>query len=69
MLPSQGFRHLSRISVELTDEQIRERLAGREVNAGVHRGGLLEKYALSVRPSHQGAVTHSGAVMWLRDET
>jgi dihydroxy-acid dehydratase len=30
-------------------------------------GGLLEKYALTVRPAHQGAVTHSGAVTWLRD--
>ena len=31
-------------------------------------GGLLEKYALTVRPAHQGAVTHSGAVTWLRDK-
>jgi dihydroxy-acid dehydratase len=30
---------------------------------------LLEKYALTVRPAHQGAVTHSGAVTWLRDES
>ncbi|KAF1071046.1 dihydroxy-acid dehydratase [Variovorax sp.] len=57
------------ISVELTDEEIARRLAGREVNAGVPRGGLLEKYALTVRPAHQGAVTHSGAVTWLRDES
>jgi dihydroxy-acid dehydratase len=28
---------------------------------------LLEKYAHLVRPSHQGAVTHSGPVTWLRD--
>jgi dihydroxy-acid dehydratase len=33
------------------------------------RGGLLEKYAATVRPGHQGAVTHSGGVVWLRDET
>ncbi|MET1116423.1 MAG: dihydroxy-acid dehydratase [Comamonas sp.] len=37
------------------------------VNTGARGGGLLEKYALTVRPAHQGAVTHSGAVTWLRD--
>lgn len=57
------------ISVELTAQEITSRLAGREVNAGAPRGGLLEKYALTVRPAHQGAVTHSGAVTWLRDES
>jgi dihydroxy-acid dehydratase len=57
------------ISVELAAEEIASRLAGREVNAGAPKGGLLEKYALTVRPAHQGAVTHSGAVTWLRDES
>ncbi|MBN8748327.1 Dihydroxy-acid dehydratase [Xylophilus ampelinus] len=58
------------ISVDLTAEEIVMRLNERGgVNAGVPHGGLLEKYALSVRPAHQGAVTHSGAVTWLRDET
>jgi len=55
------------ISVELNPEEISHRLAGLQVNTGIARGGLLEKYALTVRPSHQGAVTHSGAVTWLRD--
>ncbi|MEQ1657242.1 MAG: dihydroxy-acid dehydratase [Hylemonella sp.] len=55
------------ISVELNPEEISRRLAGLQVNTGIARGGLLEKYALTVRPSHQGAVTHSGAVTWLRD--
>ncbi len=55
------------ITVELAAEEIARRLAGREVNAGMRMGGLLEKYALTVRPGHQGAVTHSGAVTWLRD--
>ena len=27
-------------------------------------GGVLEKYAIVVRPARQGAVTHSGAVDW-----
>lgn len=50
------------ITVELDAQEITRRLADVKVNTGVARGGLLEKYALTVRPSHQGAVTHSGAV-------
>ena len=57
------------ICVELSDQEMAMRLARRQVNAGVRHTGLLEKYALTVRPSHQGAVTHSGAVTWLRDES
>ncbi|OUL99647.1 dihydroxy-acid dehydratase [Variovorax sp. JS1663] len=57
------------ITVELSGEEIAARLAGRQANTGVRHTGLLEKYALTVRPSHQGAVTHSGAVTWLRDES
>lgn len=57
------------ITVELDAQEIARRLADVKVNTGVARGGLLEKYALTVRPSHQGAVTHSGAVTWLRDES
>jgi len=55
------------ISVELSPAELAQRLAAVQVNTGSARGGLLEKYALTVRPSHQGAVTHSGAVVWLRD--
>ena len=55
------------ISVELSAEEIATRLAARDIHAGAARGGVLEKYALTVRPAHQGAVTHSGAVTWLRD--
>ncbi|RYY66266.1 MAG: dihydroxy-acid dehydratase, partial [Comamonadaceae bacterium] len=56
------------ISVELTAGEITARLQGREAPAAP-KGGLLEKYAATVRPSHQGAVTHSGGVVWLRDES
>jgi len=56
------------ITVDLTPEQVRERLATLPARTPP-RGGLLEKYAATVRPSHQGAVTHSGAVTWLRDES
>jgi dihydroxy-acid dehydratase len=57
------------ISVQLSDAELAKRLAELPAVAAAARGGLLEKYALTVRPSHQGAVTHSGAVHWLRDES
>ena len=57
-----------RIAVELTADQIAKRLAERSAADPRRLGGLLEKYALTVRPAHQGAVTHSGAVDWPRDE-
>ena len=57
------------ISVQLSDAELVRRLAELPAVAAAARGGLLEKYALTVRPSHQGAVTHSGAVHWLRDES
>jgi dihydroxy-acid dehydratase len=57
------------ISVLLSDADLAQRLAALPATAMPPRGGLLEKYALTVRPSHQGAVTHSGAVHWLRDES
>jgi dihydroxy-acid dehydratase len=57
------------ISVELPAAELAQRLAQAPARAGIARGGLLEKYAATVRPSHQGAVTHSGAVSWPRDET
>ena len=57
------------ISVQLSDAELAQRLAELPAKALPPHGGLLEKYALTVRPSHQGAVTHSGAVHWLRDES
>ena len=57
------------IAVQLSDAELAQRLARLSPFAAAQRGGLLEKYALTVRPSHQGAVTHSGAVHWLRDES
>ncbi|HSW20232.1 MAG TPA: dihydroxy-acid dehydratase, partial [Ramlibacter sp.] len=56
------------ITVDLAPAQISERIAQR-APLPAPRGGLLEKYAATVRPSHQGAVTHSGGVVWLRDES
>jgi dihydroxy-acid dehydratase len=57
------------IAVQLSDVELAQRLAQLPAVAAAAHGGLLEKYALTVRPSHQGAVTHSGAVHWLRDES
>lgn len=57
------------IAVQLSDAELAQRLAQLPAVAAAPYGGLLEKYALTVRPSHQGAVTHSGAVHWLRDES
>jgi dihydroxy-acid dehydratase len=61
------------ITVELDADELAARLARVAAEAGrtpgARLGGLLEKYASTVRPSHQGAVTHSGAVTWLRDES
>ena len=58
------------ISVELGAAELADRLAQRRAGpAAAAIGGVLEKYALTVRPAHQGAVTHSGAVTWLRDES
>ena len=56
------------IRVDLAPEEIASRIAALPARPGP-RGGLLEKYAATVRPGHQGAVTHSGGVVWLRDET
>jgi len=50
----------------LSPEPNAQRLAAVQVNTGIARGGLLEKYALTGRPSHP--VTHSSAVVWLHDE-
>nr|WP_245334696.1 dihydroxy-acid dehydratase [Bradyrhizobium mercantei] len=60
------------ISVELTDGEIARRLASlpseRLGNERMTGGGVLEKYASVVRPAYCGAVTHSGAVRWPRDD-
>lgn len=57
------------ITVALDAAEIAERL--RTVSPRINpwaQGGVLEKYSAVVRPSHRGAVTHSGAVCWLRDD-
>jgi len=59
------------ITVELSAQELAARMAciprGQLRNARMSGGGLLEKYAATVGPAHAGAVTHSGAVLWLRE--
>ncbi|AMW05942.1 dihydroxy-acid dehydratase [Gemmatimonas phototrophica] len=49
-----------RISVELSDSELAERLAVLPPRPSPVRGGLLEKYRAQVGAAHLGAVTHSG---------
>ncbi|QJR37380.1 dihydroxy-acid dehydratase [Gemmatimonas groenlandica] len=56
-----------RITVELSDTELAERLAALPAAVPVRLGGVLEKYTRLVGPAHQGAVTHSGAVEWPMD--
>jgi dihydroxy-acid dehydratase len=59
--------HARRISVALDERELAQRLAALPPRPPLACGGLLEKYASTVRPAHEGAVTHSGAVHWPRD--
>lgn len=57
------------ISVDLSEAELARRAAAAARHPRPPLGGVLEKYAATVRPAHQGAVTHSGGVVWLRDES
>lgn len=56
------------LTVALSDDALLERRRERGPLATRRLGGLLEKYAAVVGPACQGAVTHSGAVEWPRDD-
>jgi dihydroxy-acid dehydratase len=56
------------ITVELSPEELGERRARQPVTDAAKLGGVLEKYASVVGPAHLGAVTHSGGVVWERDQ-
>jgi dihydroxy-acid dehydratase len=51
------------MNVQLTESELNERRRRWRPAEG-SRGGLLEKYARSVGSASDGAVTHSGAVVW-----
>jgi dihydroxy-acid dehydratase len=55
------------ITVELSADELAQRIAALPPRKPAPRGGIMEKYALTVRPANVGAVTHSGAVEWIRD--
>ncbi|MCR5867352.1 MAG: dihydroxy-acid dehydratase [Aquincola tertiaricarbonis] len=52
------------LEVMLPDSELAARRAAWQAPAAPRLGGVLEKYALVVRPARLGAVTHSGAVDW-----
>ncbi len=55
------------ITVELSEHALAARLSALPPFQSNARGGVLEKYAMTVRPAHLGAVTTSCAVEWLPD--
>ena len=59
---------VQRLAVELEAGELEARQAGFIRAAPPRLGGLLEKYAATVGSAHLGAVTHSGAVHWERDQ-
>jgi dihydroxy-acid dehydratase len=69
MIDIDATPQVRRIQVELSEAEIalRRTQAGTQSRQGP-RGGLLEKYAATVGPANRGAVTHSGNVIWPRDE-
>jgi len=52
------------LRVELSEAELAARARARPAASARRLGGLLEKYAATVGPASQGAVTHSGAVEW-----
>ncbi|WP_415819240.1 dihydroxy-acid dehydratase, partial [Bordetella tumbae] len=52
------------LNVELSDAELAARRAAYTPPQQPRLAGALEKYALLVRPAHEGAVTHSGNVQW-----
>ena len=55
------------LTVEVDEAAFAARRAARTIETRRPLGGLLEKYAATVRPANLGAVTHSGNVIWERD--
>jgi dihydroxy-acid dehydratase len=55
------------MNVRVAEWELAQRRARWPGPAASPRGGLLEKYACSVRSASVGAVTHSGAVVWPED--
>ncbi len=56
------------LDIDLDAATLEQRREARTPVAERKLGGVLEKYAMTVRPANLGAVTHSGNVQWPRDE-
>ena len=52
------------ITLEVSDEELARRRADWTPPQSRHRGGLLQKYAVTVGQAHAGAVTHAGNAQW-----
>lgn len=52
------------LEVRVTDEELAARKGRWKPPQAQRLGGVLEKYALVVRPARLGAVTHSGGMAW-----
>ncbi|MGE0348570.1 dihydroxy-acid dehydratase [Hydrogenophaga sp.] len=57
------------LELEVSAEELAARQARWTPPPPARLGGVLEKYAIVVRPARQGAVTHSGAVEWPYEDT
>jgi dihydroxy-acid dehydratase len=55
------------LCIELDEAELARRRSERVEPTTRRLGGLLEKYAATVGSAHEGAVTHSGAVVWERE--
>ena len=59
----------SRIHLQVSDEELAARKAAWQPYSRERLAGVLEKYALLVGPTHEGAVTHSGNAQWPYEPT
>ena len=57
-----------RLDLLVDETEMTKRRAGHVPRSQERLAGVLEKYARLVGPAREGAVTHSGAVAWPRDE-
>jgi dihydroxy-acid dehydratase len=57
----------STLTWQVSEAEVARRRAAFQPRAVERLAGVLEKYAKLVGPAHLGAVTHSGAVEWLRE--
>jgi dihydroxy-acid dehydratase len=62
MISIDARHEVARVTLEVNDQELERRENARGPISRPCQGGLLEKYAASVRGAERGAVTHSGSV-------